>query len=61
MYIRKSVISKAAIFVGITMLSVLSVLYCFTELAIPKIFYILAWGGCILAMVKIVSRMEEED
>ena len=58
MYVRKSVICGVIIFIGVLFLSVLSILYCFTEINIPGVLYILAWGLCIFLMVKSVSKIE---
>lgn len=58
MYIKKSVICGVIIFTGVLLLLVLSILYCFTEINIPGVLYILAWVLCIFFVVKSVSKIE---
>lgn len=58
MYIKKSIISGIVITLGVIVLTALAVLYCFTEIQIPGGVYIIAWIGCILAIVDIVDRIE---
>ena len=60
MYVKKSIVSGIITFLGIIVLCILSILYCFTELNIPEVFYFLAWGLCISFMVGSVSRIERQ-
>lgn len=55
MDIRKSVFNGIVSVLGIILLIVLAVLYCFTEFSVPTPVYAAAWFGCI-AVVLGVTR-----
>ncbi len=57
MYIRKSVLGALTAFAGIVFLAVLSILFCFTEIAIPVLLYAAGWFGCLGLMLLAVSRI----
>lgn len=59
MYIRKSVISKIIMVVGMGILAVLAVLFCFTEVDISGAACMLAWLGCIVAVVELTEKLRE--
>ena len=51
MYIRKSILKAAVLTLGIIILTVLAVLYCFTETNIPSSVYLISWLVCLHAML----------
>ena len=51
MYIRKSLLGGFIAAAGMTVLAILMVLFCFTEIQIPTIVYAAAWIGCLCAMM----------
>ena len=51
MYIRKSILGGLTAAAGMTVLAILMVLFCFTEIQIPPIVYAAAWTGCLCAML----------
>lgn len=59
MYIKKSVISGIIIMTGICVLAALTILYCFTEVQIPRAVYMAIWVGCIAAVTEIVGKIEK--
>lgn len=58
MYIKKSILSGAIMTMGAILLAVLAILFCFTEIAIPRILYITAWIVCVVFVVEAVGRIE---
>lgn len=57
MYIRKSLLGGLIAAAGMTVLAILMVLFCFTEMQIPTIIYAAAWIGCLCAMLRGASRI----
>ena len=57
MYIRKSILGGLTAAAGMTVLAILMVLFCFTEIQIPKRVYAAAWTGCLCAMLHGASRI----
>ena len=57
MYIRKSILGGLTAAAGMTVLAILMVLFCFTEIQIPTIAYAAAWTGCRCAMLHGASRI----
>ena len=57
MYIRKSILGGLTAAAGMTVLAILMVLFCFTEIQIPTIVYAAAWTGCLCAMLHGASRI----
>ena len=58
MYIRKSVISKLILAIGVGVLAILTILYSFTEINIPTGIYAVVWGGCIAIVTELVHKVE---
>lgn len=57
MYIKKSLLAGLVAAAGMAVLSLLMVLFCFTEIQIPSAVYVAAWVGCLLAMLRSASRI----
>lgn len=57
MYIKKSLLAGLVAAAGMAVLSLLMVLFCFTEIQIPSAVYAAAWAGCLLAMLRGASRI----
>lgn len=57
MYIRKSLLGALVAAAGMTVLAILMVLFCFTEIQIPSVVYAAAWIGCLCAMLRGASRI----
>ncbi len=57
MYIRKSILGGLTAAAGMTVLAILMVLFCFTEIQIPTIVYAATWTGCLCAMLHGASRI----
>ena len=57
MYIRKSILGGLTAAAGMTVLAILMVLFCFTEIQIPTIVYAAAWTGCLCARLHGASRI----
>lgn len=55
MYIKKSILNTAVVFLGAVILTVLALLFCFTEINIPAGGYFAAWALCLGAMSACVS------
>lgn len=58
MYIKKSILSGMIMTVGACLLVLLTILFCFTEVAIPRILYIVVWIACVVVVVETVSKVE---
>lgn len=61
MSLRKSLLSGAVMGIGAAVLSIMAVLYCFTEVQVPGYVYIFGWIGSILAIVDIVGKIERQE
>lgn len=57
MYIRKSVLYMLTGVVGTAVLSVLCVLFCFTQTGVPSAVYAAGWFGCLGAMLAATGRI----
>lgn len=57
MYIGKRTSGIIILFAGMVLLTVLAVLYCFTDLDIPSWCYGAGWIGCLCAMVRCTKRI----
>ena len=51
MYIRKSVLCVITGILGVSVLAVLCVLFCFTQTNVPTAVYAAGWFGCLGAMM----------
>lgn len=58
MYIKKSIMSAAVIIFGVFLLTVMAILFCFTEIRIPSYASIAMWIACIKIIVDIVGKIE---
>lgn len=56
MYSRKSVFKGIAAVMGIIILIIVAVLYCFTEISVPVPVYAAVWFGCLAAMLAGTSQ-----
>lgn len=59
MYIKKSILSGMIMTFGACLLVILTILFCFTEIAIPRVLYIVLWVTCVIAVVETVSKVEK--
>lgn len=59
MYIKKSILSGMIMAFGACLLVILTILFCFTEIAIPRVLYIVLWVTCVIAVVETVSKVEK--
>ena len=57
MYIKKSVLATLTALVGMIVLIVLSVMFCFTEIEIPVQAYAVGWFGCLFLMQFISAKI----
>ena len=57
MYIRKSVIRGIIMAIGIGILSVLAILFCFTDVNISGIGCMLVWLACIVIVVELTGKL----
>lgn len=57
MYIRKSVLYALTAVLGAAFLSVLCILYCFTQTEVPTAVYAAGWFGCLGAMLAAAGKI----
>lgn len=57
MYIKKSLLGGLVAAAGMTVLAILMVLFCFTEIQVPSVVYAAAWFGCLCAMLLGAARI----
>ena len=57
MYIRKSVLSAAAMILGGAVLFLAAFLFAFTEVEIPSGVCAAVWFGCLYAVIRFLSRL----
>ena len=60
MYIRKSVLCVLTGILGVSVLAVLCVLFCFTQTNVPTAVYAAGWFGCLGAMMAAAGRISRE-
>lgn len=61
MYIKKSVISKIVMAIGMGILIVLTVLFCFTEVNVPGTVCMMAWIVCIVTVAELTDKLREDN
>lgn len=59
MYIRKSVLSGMVMLAGGLILAVVAILFCFTEITVPRYVYIAVWAVCIWSVPALIKRIEQ--
>ena len=57
MYIRKSVLCAVTGILGVSVLTVLCVLFCFAQTNVPTAGYAAGWFGCLAAMMAAAGRI----
>ena len=57
MYIRKSVLCVITGILGVSVLGVLCVLFCFAQTNVPTAVYAAGWFGCLGAMMAAAGRI----
>lgn len=60
MYIKKSVLGILTSVLGVSVLAVLCVLFCFAQTHVPTVVYGLCWMGCLVFMLRAAARISRE-
>ena len=61
MYIRKSVLCVITGILGVSVLAVLCVLFCFAQTNVPTAVYAVGWFGCLGAMMAAAGRRADQQ